>query len=207
MAGAAQADDVRRAIVMACSRMLSYPGRPEFAAELAEAREELGELGVGPGSPAAAAVDALLGQAPLELAEEYVARFDLAQETTLHLTAHEHGDGRERGPALLALAQLYRAAGWLPDDRQLSDFLPQLLEFLAVEDDGERAELRALEARVAAVCRRIGERLPDGSAYRLVFAALDAACREAERAPVPARAPAPLPEDDPEDMPYPLHYE
>ena len=41
----------------------------------------------------------------------YVDTFDLHRRRTLHLTYYRHGDTRERGMALTALVDAYRAAG------------------------------------------------------------------------------------------------
>ncbi len=46
------------------------------------------------------------------LQERYVETFDRGRQTSLHLFEHIHGDSRERGPALLDLAQTYEKAGF-----------------------------------------------------------------------------------------------
>ncbi len=64
--------------------------------------------------------------------EEYSRLFDLTPATCLNLTYHKYGDGRDRGFALAELQQLYRQAGYEKTAAELPDFLPLVLEFLAV---------------------------------------------------------------------------
>jgi len=42
---------------------------------------------------------------------EYVSLFDRGRATSLHLFEHVHGDSRDRGPAMIDLAQTYEKAG------------------------------------------------------------------------------------------------
>lgn len=87
-----------------------------------------------------------------ELAESYVATFDLRRRASLYLTYYTHGDTRKRGMALLRLKKLYRAAGFPWDSSELPDYLPAMLEFAAIAPEGQgelvlrehRAELEAL---------------------------------------------------------------
>jgi nitrate reductase molybdenum cofactor assembly chaperone NarJ/NarW len=85
---------------------------------------------------------------PLELAQEYVKTFDLHKRTGLYVTFYSHGDRRERGLMLLRLKKLYRAAGLPPDDAELPDYLPLMLEFAAAAPDG-RGEVVLGEHRAA----------------------------------------------------------
>jgi nitrate reductase molybdenum cofactor assembly chaperone NarJ/NarW len=48
------------------------------------------------------------------------------------LSYHTFGDRRQRGMALLALKQRYRAAGFEVGDAELPDYLPLVLEFAAL---------------------------------------------------------------------------
>ena len=104
------------ATVFGCaSVLLSYPdpdpaqGFPDDLAAVAVALDRL------PASSArtklARAHAYLAGQSPLQAAAGYVETFDLRRRRSLHLTWYRHGDTRERGMALAALAATYRAAG------------------------------------------------------------------------------------------------
>ena len=64
------------------------------------------------------------------------------------MTFYSHGDRRERGLVLLRLKKLYRAAGLPPDEAELPDYLPLMLEFAAAADP-ERGDLVLREHRPA----------------------------------------------------------
>lgn len=72
--------------------------------------------------------------------EEYSRHFDLSPAASLNLTYHQYGDTRERGPALIRLHQVYRQAGYEAVG-ELPDYLPLVLEFLAVCPVAERLRL------------------------------------------------------------------
>jgi nitrate reductase delta subunit len=67
----------------------------------------------------------------LDREEEYVRLFDRGRGTSLHLFEHVHGDTRNRGPAMIELAQVYEQSGFALDARELPDYLPLFLEFCA----------------------------------------------------------------------------
>ncbi|WP_258112465.1 nitrate reductase molybdenum cofactor assembly chaperone [Alicyclobacillus sp. SP_1] len=205
----------RTITLFSAARMLSYPGETDFFRQLRDSYDALEEVGMPMDSPLARAMGAMLGLSPVDLEEHYVSVFDLSQETTLHLTAHEYGDGRQRGPALLELAQTFRAAGWMPAEEQLSDYLPQLLEFLGmVEASRQTQTVLALEQRISNLCRLMEQRLAGDGVYEFIFSALRTVLVPADET-ILARAEPSADfdsrsggEDDAAaDMPYPLHYE
>jgi nitrate reductase delta subunit len=67
----------------------------------------------------------------LDLQAEYVETFDRGRSRSLYLYEHVHGESRERGPAMVELAQVYRAHGFEIATVELPDYLPLFLEFLA----------------------------------------------------------------------------
>lgn len=71
----------------------------------------------------------------LDIQAEYTQTFDLTPEHSLHLTHHSFGDNRERGPALVDLAEHYRAHGLEAKEGELPDYLPLLLEYASTLDD------------------------------------------------------------------------
>ena len=77
-------------------------------------------------------------QPPLELESAYVQTFDLNPDHDLHLTYHlfEEGD-RERGPAMVHLAEHYESYGLEAVSNELPDYLPLILEYAATLDDDE----------------------------------------------------------------------
>ena len=155
-----------------CSLQLLYPDD-----DLLDARGELQVAVAGlPRSPAAEALarfcDWWTGQGPLALQQHYVETFDLHKRCGLYVTFYGEGDRRDRGPALLRLKRLYRAAGLpLEGAGELPDYLPVMLEFAAHAPDG-RGEIVLREHRAAIELVRHGlhER---GTPYAHV---LDALC-------------------------------
>lgn len=125
------------AVVFGCaSVLLSYPDET-FADDLAAVADALGRLSAGPTRAKLGRVrEWLAGQSPLEAAAVYVETFDLRKRRSLHLTWYRHGDTRERGMALAALADVYRGAGTRVAAGELPDFLPALLELAALDPAG-----------------------------------------------------------------------
>ncbi|MCC2317220.1 nitrate reductase molybdenum cofactor assembly chaperone [Cellulomonas chengniuliangii] len=79
-------------------------------------------------------VDHLAATPPQEAGAGYVETFDLRRRACLYLTYYAHGDTRQRGVALLAFKQAYRAAGLLLREDELPDHLCVVLEFSATQD-------------------------------------------------------------------------
>lgn len=142
----------------ALSALLSYPtadlrgALPEIAAVIADspliAPRERSEL--------FALIDEI-GEKDLLAAEEcYVDLFDRGRALSLHLFEHLHGDGRERGEAMVELKQLYAAAGFELAARELPDYLPVVLEYLSHRDI---AEARDMLADCAHILTAIGRSL------------------------------------------------
>lgn len=77
-----------------------------------------------------------LGSQPLlHLQETYTAVFDLNPATTLNMSYHLMGDGEKRAAMMVMLQEIYRTAGYDSPADDLPDFLPAMLEFLAVCPD------------------------------------------------------------------------
>ena len=64
--------------------------------------------------------------------EEYTAAFDLDPSICLNMAYHRWGDGEERGKAMAFLHQIYLEAGYEPSTGELPDYLPMMLEFIAL---------------------------------------------------------------------------
>ncbi len=91
---------------------------------------------------------------PAEVAQHYVATFDLRRRCALYLTYYRYGDTRKRGMAMLAFKAAYRAAGFEPPDTELPDYLPLVLDFAALDPRGERL-LRAHRADLELLLRAL----------------------------------------------------
>jgi nitrate reductase delta subunit len=78
-------------------------------------------------------IDMLASADPLETEASYVELFDRSRHTSLHLFEHVHGDSRDRGPAMIDLAQTYEKAGLYLAPGELPDYLPAVLEFVSTQ--------------------------------------------------------------------------
>lgn len=98
------------------------------------------------------------------LQEQYVETFDYKEKTNLYLTAHELGDSKKRGFALIQLQNLVRESGYEFVSRELADYIPLLLELLAVAPEEER--YFNLSKRLAVAVNRILTNLQDNNPYK-----------------------------------------
>jgi len=74
------------------------------------------------------------------LQAEYVDQFDMTAENSLYLTYHLFDEqDRDRGPALIELAELYKSTGFEISDGELPDYLPLILEYVSTMDDLQSA--------------------------------------------------------------------
>ena len=154
------------------ARLLGYPDA-ELRGHLAELRDALHEERALP-PQRLAELDALLASlaqgAPLDVEAAYVELFDRGRSTSLHLFEHVHGDSRERGPAMIDLAQTYEKAGMYLAEGEMPDFLPVLLEFTSTQPPREAREFLSEMAHIFnAIFSALQQR---GSAYASVLGAL-----------------------------------
>jgi nitrate reductase delta subunit len=154
------------------ARLLGYPD--------AELRDHLSELQQALHEERAltplrlAELDALIEQlgrpASLDTEAAYVELFDRGRATSLHLFEHVHGDSRERGPAMIDLAQTYEKAGLFLAEGEMPDFLPVVLEFTSTQPPREAREFLAEMAHIFnAIFAALQQR---NSAYAAVLGAL-----------------------------------
>lgn len=183
----------------ALSALLTYPGA-ELQAAVPAIREVLAVEGLL--SPARrAALGPLLTSLATEdlydLEERYVLLFDRSRTLSLNLFEHIHGEGRDRGGAMVDLLETYRAGGFDLTGPELPDHLPVLLEFLSTRP---LDEARALLADAGHILVALAERLARRETpYAAVLAALvDLA--QATPATDEAQALLSQQDDDPEDL-------
>jgi nitrate reductase delta subunit len=143
-------------IFKAFSALLSYPTEemrqalPEIA-DLVRASPFIGARERG----ALSALVAEIGEGDLLAAEErYVDLFDRGRALSLHLFEHLHGDGRDRGAAMVELKALYAAAGFDLATSELPDYLPVVLEYLSQRDMAEARDMLADCAHILASIAR-----------------------------------------------------
>jgi nitrate reductase delta subunit len=156
-----------RVVRQVASWCLSYPDAA-LVERPAMLRAALAEYGV-------ASFDAFLDhleQTPLDrLEQEYVDVFDLSRRHALYLSYWTDGDTRRRGEVLAGFKQRYRRSGFLVDTRgELPDYLPLVLEYAAVVDPDDGAELLQ-EYRPSLELLRLGL-AEDGSRYADIVAAV-----------------------------------
>ncbi len=122
----------RRLILKLASHLLQYPDAA-LLATFDSLTPVIQDLSPGPAREAIAGFLRNFGNWKLlHWQEEYTRHFDLNPATSLNLTYHKYGDGKERGPALAQLQRVYQKAGYEAVPGELPDFLPLVLEFLAV---------------------------------------------------------------------------
>jgi len=171
----------------ALAALLSYP-TPDLVEALPEIRAVIAQEG-RIGRPQRLALEALVRELAaadlLEAQEHYVALFDRGRATALNLYEHVHGESRDRGQAMVDLAQVYEKGGLALATRELPDYLPVLLEYLSTRPVVEAQEMlrdcaHILRAIGAALARR-------ESRHAAVFATLLAVAGEAawDEVPVP----------------------
>lgn len=118
------------------SLLLDYPTK-ELCSEVGALRAALDGEGLLTGAPRAA-LDPLLTSLETkdiyDLQESYVHLFDRTKSLSLHLFEHVHGEGRDRGQAMVDLKQMYEDAGLDFAAAELPDYLPAFLEFLSTLD-------------------------------------------------------------------------
>jgi nitrate reductase delta subunit len=182
----------------ALSLLLSYP-TPELQAAVPGIRallQEEGLFGAAVGGELEGLLQHLESVDIWDLEEQYVLLFDRSRSLSLDLFEHVHGEGRDRGGAMVDLLETYRAAGFDLAGSELPDHLPVLLEFLSTQsEDVAREVLADAGAILAALAERLLRR---GTAYASVLVLLSGLARVGE-----AAAPAEVvstPADDPEDL-------
>lgn len=117
----------------------------------------------------------------------YVETFDRGRATSLHLFEHVHGDSRDRGPAMIDLAQTYEQAGLCLAPGELPDYLPVVLEFVSTQPPREaKAFLGEIAHLVNVIFSALLQR---GSRYASVLGALLDMAGEKARAVEPAAEP------------------
>ena len=121
------------------ARLLSYPD-VELRSHLSTMREALHTeraITAGRLTELDALMDTLSSADQLDTEAAYVQLFDRGRATSLHLFEHVHGDSRDRGPAMIDLAQTYDKAGLYLAPGELPDYLPVVLEFASTQPPRE----------------------------------------------------------------------
>ncbi len=141
------------------ARLLSYPDDAlrEHLGELRQALRSDAALQAARAAEVEALIDSLAHQSAIDAEADYVQLFDSGRRTSLHLFEHVHGDSRDRGPAMIDLAQTFEAAGLYLAEGEMPDHLPVLLEYASTQPP---SEARAFLAEMAHI-------------FNVIFSALD----------------------------------
>ncbi|RWG22953.1 MAG: nitrate reductase molybdenum cofactor assembly chaperone [Mesorhizobium sp.] len=156
----------------ALSALLSYPTE-ELCAAIPEITATLAAEGLVSNEAGKQLQPLLADLATLDLydlEERYVELFDKTRRHSLHLFEHIHGESRDRGQAMVDLAEHYRRGGLLVAANELPDFIPLFLEFLSARPF---EEARGLLNETAHIFSLLEERLiRRNGGYAAVFTAL-----------------------------------
>ncbi|MGM8885755.1 nitrate reductase molybdenum cofactor assembly chaperone [Psychrobacter sp. 1U2] len=120
-------------------------------------------------------IEDLIDTGSLESQARYDGLFERGRSLSLWLFEHVHGESRDRGQAMVDLMNQYEEAGFEIGVKELPDFLPLYLEFLAyqatvIDDDIQiRMDIADVSHIIALLAARLEER---GSIYQGCFNAL-----------------------------------
>jgi nitrate reductase molybdenum cofactor assembly chaperone NarJ/NarW len=156
------------------SALLCYPRRELLDAipDLQEALAADPLTGTREKAWLCALMDDLAGLDLYDAEERYVLLFDRTRTLSLHLFEHVHGESRDRGQAMVDLAQMYERQGFEIDANELPDYLPLFLEYLSTQSPEEVHNLLGQTLHIIAALR---ERLQKrDSIYANALLALEA---------------------------------
>lgn len=170
--------------------LLNYPDagmRGDLPAMRGILRDEAA-LTTGRQAELEALIGSLMEADPLDAEADYVELFDRNRATSLHLFEHVHGDSRDRGPAMIDLAQTYGKAGLYLAPGELPDYLPVVLEFVSTQP---AREARAFLGEMAHIFNALFNALQErGSPYASILGALlELAGEQARPVKLPAEPP------------------
>ncbi|BEP38360.1 nitrate reductase molybdenum cofactor assembly chaperone (plasmid) [Variovorax sp. V59] len=162
----------QRHTLRALALLLGYPDAQARALmpQLADAMDAEAALSPARRKELRALARALVSVDPIEAETQFVELFDRGRSTSLHLFEHVHGDSRERGPAMIDLAQTYEKCGLLLGPHEVPDHLCVVLEFASTQPPAvARAFLGEMAHILASIFSALRKR---ESAYASVLAAV-----------------------------------
>ncbi|UAW99346.1 nitrate reductase molybdenum cofactor assembly chaperone [Halopseudomonas nanhaiensis] len=159
-------------ILKVISLLLDYPTAELLAAEdeLRAAIAAAREISPEQRQALTGLLDQLAGSDVLDVQEHYTELFERGRYLSLLLFEHVHGESRDRGQAMVDLMAQYDAAGFAIGVRELPDYIPLYLEYLATRESIEAREgLADVAHLLALLASRLTERSSD---YAACFTAL-----------------------------------
>lgn len=94
----------------------------------------------------------------LDWQSDYDGLFERGRAVSLHLFEHVHGESRDRGQAMVDLLNHYREASLELDARELPDYLPLYLEFVATQGEQAQGWLQDVAHILSLLAARLQER-------------------------------------------------
>lgn len=119
-------------------------------------------------------IDYLQSLGELEAQSVYDGLFERGRSLSLWLFEHVHGESRDRGQAMVDLMAQYEAAGFEIGVKELPDYLPMYLEFLAYKATfADEIDVRMDISDISHIITLLGARLKHrNSPYLALFCAL-----------------------------------
>lgn len=159
-------------ILLVLSHLLNYPSQ-----ELQDAKDELiavitaaKEIPPSSREQLSALVKELCESDLLTVQDKYDALFEQGRSLSLLMFEHVHGDSRDRGQAMVDLMAHYNEKGFHINVKELPDYIPLYLEFLA---HGDPMDARVGLAEVGHILALLSARLQERDAnYHAIFDAL-----------------------------------
>ncbi|MDQ0300343.1 nitrate reductase delta subunit [Salibacterium salarium] len=199
-------DIQERTVLVIASRLLHYPedSFPNLEKEILECIDENMEKQDWreKGKSILAPLRSLSDKGRKEI---YVSTFDLKSKLGLYLTAHEFGDSAKRGPALIKLQKNINEAGFEREKGELADYIPMLLEFLAVCPD--KFDNERLVRRLAVALQYMCEHIADDNPYAPILHLLNNLVFPEPTQEEIENIKFEREEADLEELPYPIMYE
>ena len=195
-----------KVVLVTMSRILNYPDSnflnerssiEEFVSEHLSSAKKRNEV--------LASIKPLYEMTLKDLQELYVETFDYKEKANLYLTAHELGDSRKRGAALIKLQKLICESGYDYEGKDLADYIPMLLELLAIAPEEEK--FTRLSRRMAYAINRIWNNLSSSNPYHKAFELLMKFVFEVPGSEEIALLENEREEADLDEMPYPMLYQ
>jgi nitrate reductase molybdenum cofactor assembly chaperone NarJ/NarW len=148
---------------------LWYPNEEWLSgiADLCDVIEREKLLGGAEAQAIRAFAEGLKAENVFDAQEAYVDTFDRVRSLSLHLFEHVHGESRDRGQAMIDLAERYLEHGLTLSRSELPDYLPVFLEYLSLlPKEAALEELAETGHILCAIGKRLAER---GNPYAAVF--------------------------------------
>ncbi len=159
-------------ILKVISRLMSYPSEELMVHgdDLIEAIHSAKEISPEMRGQLEQLMTGLCAQELMDAQECYVGLFDRGRSLSMLLFEHVHGESRDRGQAMVDLMALYEEKGFSLGVKELPDYIPLYLEFLAQGDEMDAREgLADVHHILALLSARLQERK---SPYHCLFDAL-----------------------------------